>query len=496
MCGIAGIFGRTDREAVARMLDAQSHRGPDGRQVWTATADRVTLGHDRLAIVDLEGGAQPICNEDGSLWAIVNGEIYNHQWLRHSLAHRHHFRTDSDSEVVLHLFEEDGPGFVRRLDGMFALAIWGPKHGLFLARDPLGIKPLYYGHDRHGHLCFASEIKALLAAVDEIHELPPGTGWLYGQPQQRYYVVPWPTPTQASEEAAVDLVDAALTRAVRKRLMADVPLGVFLSGGLDSSLISAIVRRNVTGELHSFAVGLEGSADLVNARHVAEVIGTTHHERVLTPAEIVEAIPEVIDKLESCDPALVRSAIPTYFVSQMAAQSVKVVLSGEGADELFAGYHYLANFAEDLPAELRQITCGLHNSNLQRVDRMTMAHGLEGRVPFLDVAMVDLAFQLHTSLKWHNGEGKWVLRKVAERYLPREIVWRAKEKFAIGTGIGPLLQRYAAETIESMEPGFHSPEEYLYWTHFRERYGREDILQGMGRSRSLNPGQLWQSALR
>ncbi|HYG57120.1 MAG TPA: asparagine synthase-related protein, partial [Symbiobacteriaceae bacterium] len=361
--------------------------------------------------------------------------------------------------------------------------------GLLLARDPLGKKPLYYGYDQHGHLCFASEIRCLIGHVARVQELPPGSYWRPGEGREpvRFYQVPRPVHRLREPREAVDLLERTLLEAVRKRLMADVPLGVFLSGGLDSSLISAMTRRMVRGELHSFAVGLEGSADLMNARQVARDIGTTHHERVLTPAEITAALPRVISQLESCDPALVRSAVPTYFVSEMASQYVKVVLSGEGADELFAGYQYLSEFTPDAAAlsdELHLITVGLYNSNLQRVDRMTMAHGLEGRVPFLDPKMVDLAFRMDPSLKWRDGEGKWVLRKVAERYLRDSIVWRKKEKFAIGTGIGPLLESYA-----------DGNEERLYFSLFREPYGRPDVLAGMGRSRSLNPDQRWTSSL-
>lgn len=497
MCGIAGLLGRADDQAVLRMLDWQRHRGPDGRRVWASPGSEVTLGHDRLAIIDVLGGAQPLPNEDESLWLILNGEIYNYRELRTELAERHTFRTGSDAEVVLHLFEEEGPACVRRLDGMFAFAIWGKETGLFLARDPVGIKPLYYGYDRAGGFRFASEIKALLDEVPKVSEFPAGSGWMVGSASAptRHYVLPWPQPELTDIDMAVDLLDQTLTQAVIKRLMSDVPLGVFLSGGLDSSLIAAIVRQHVSGDLHSFSVGLEGSADLQNARRMAEYIGTVHHERVLAPDEIIEALPYVIDGLESCDPALVRSSIPTYFVSEMASQHVKVVLSGEGADELFAGYHYLAEFGQDLAAELRAITFGLHNSNLQRVDRMTMAHGLEGRVPFLDTMMIDLASRIDPALKRRDGEGKWILRKMAERYLPMDIVWRTKEKFAIGTGVGPLLERHAEAQTGGMDKEFRTPEEWLYWSHFRSRFGREDVLAGMGRSRSLNPGQRWVSVV-
>jgi len=496
MCGIAGVIGRVDREAVVRMLDAQQHRGPDGRQIWSATWGQITMGHDRLSIVDLTTGAQPMSNEDGTLWLVANGEIYNHNELRAELELRHQFRTHSDCEVLLHLFEDEGPEMVRRLVGMFSFALWSEPTGLFIARDPMGIKPIYYGHDSHGNLRFASEIKSLLEDVPVIDELPPGSYMLQGKPPVRYYVVPWPTPEDmGSDIEAIDLLDVALSRAVKRRLMADVPIGCFLSGGLDSSLIAGIMRRLVSGEMHTFSVGVEGSADLLSARKVAEQLGTLHHERVLTPSEVTSLLPVVIDQLESCDPALVRSSVPTYYVSELAAQYVKVVLSGEGADELFAGYHYLDELGDDLPTELRRITCSLHNSNLQRVDRMTMAHGLEARVPFLDTQVVDLAFRMDTELKRRGGDSKWVIRKVAERYLDPEIVWRRKEKFATGTGIGTILEAHADQSTSADERSGLGAEEYLYWQYYRIRYGREDVLAAMGRSRSLNEVQRWTSAV-
>ncbi|MDB4894723.1 MAG: asparagine synthase [Firmicutes bacterium] len=500
MCGIAGILGRVaDRAVITRMLDEQRHRGPDGRGIWVSPEGHFTLGHDRLAIVDLAGGDQPLANEDQTLWLAVNGEIYNHEALRRELEGRHHFRTSSDSEAVLHLFEEEGPECVRRLDGMFAIALWGQDGRLFLARDPLGIKPLYYGCDANDNFRFSSEIGALVEQVAEVRELPPGHYMFAGQQPVQFYKVPAPAATMTDPDEAVALLDAALEQAVNKRLMADVPVGVFLSGGLDSSLIAAIMRKQVSGALHSFSVGVKGSADLLNARRVAADLGTIHHERVLAPREVLDVLPGVVTALESCDPALVRSAIPTYFVSELAARYVKVVLSGEGADELFAGYHYLSEFEPEpaaLSQELHLTTRSLHNSNLQRVDRMTMAHGLEGRVPFLDQAIVALAFRIDPALKRRNGEGKWVLRKVAERYLPSTIVWRNKEKFASGTGVGPLLEQYANGLGRDGEDGACAcAEEALYWSFFRDRYGRADVLAAMGRSRSLGEGQRWVSAL-
>ncbi|MBP2020122.1 asparagine synthase (glutamine-hydrolyzing) [Symbiobacterium terraclitae] len=505
MCGIAGIAGRADHARIGRMLDALAHRGPDGRRVWTT--DGFGLGHARLAVVDVGGGGQPLANEDGSLWLAMDGEIYNHRALRQELAGRHTFRTQSDAEVVLHLYEEYGPECVERLDGHFAVAVWSAEEGLFLARDALGVKPLYWGEDAEGNLLFASEIRALIDEVAQVREFPPGHRWLAGGPMVAWDRIPRPTGEWAEAAAVADALDRTLDAAVRKRLVADVPVGCFLSGGLDSSLVAALARQRLEGELHTFAVGLEGSTDLKVARQVAAYLGTIHHERVLTEGEIVEALPRVIDALESCDPALVRGSIATYFASELAAEHVKVVLSGEGADELFAGYHYLSDFDGDergLAEELYAITAALHNTGLQRVDRMTTAHGLQARAPFLDREMLDLAARTAPALKRRDGEGKWILRTVAERYLPRSVVWRTKEKFAIGTGVGPALERYAALAVSDTElerersprgQPFASKEEYLYWSLFRERYGRDDVLELMGRSRSLNPGQRWVGAL-
>lgn len=496
MCGIAGMTGSPDVALINQMLDAQAHRGPDGRQVWRAADASVALGHIRLSIVDLDHGAQPLSNEDGTVWAVVNGEIYNHQDLRRRLSH-HKFRTNSDSEVVVHLFEEMGPAAIAALDGMFAIALWSSESGLLLARDPLGIKPLYYLDDSEGQMVFASELKALVGRVGTIRAVPPGTWWMPGVSEPVSY---WTQPTYKDQvllsEMAAERIDEVLRRAVAKRLMADVPVGVFLSGGLDSSLIAAYVQQLTSGRVCSFAIGLAGSPDLIAARQVADFLGTEHYERILRPEEIIAAIPMVVQQLESCDPALVRSAIPTYFVSELAAQHVKVVLSGEGADELFAGYHYLRPLAAEpgaLQGELCQIIDALHHTNLQRLDRMTMAHGLEGRVPFLDPELVSLAARIPAALKWRGEVGKWILRNVAAPYLPEEIVWRKKEKFAVGTGIGDVLASHAESVISETQLG--SKEEELYWQAFRRRFGRPDVLGLMGHSRSLNPGQSWQSGL-
>lgn len=514
MCGIAGIIGRTDAAVLDGMLQRIRRRGPDDRGMMLE--DGITLGHNRLSIIDVnERGRQPLSNEDGKVWLVFNGEIYNYKELRASLKETHTFRTETDSEVLVHLYEEKGPDMVHDLDGMFAFLLYDARIGrVFMARDPLGIKPLYYLRDERGHTLFASEIKALTPYGATVCEFPNGTWYQSGHGKETFWSLPKRGTQITDEHEAIDLIIRHLEQAVQKRLVADVPLGVFLSGGLDSSLISSITKRMVGGRLKSFATGMVGCADLTYARAVADYLETEHHEVAFSRADLIRALPEVIYNLESFDPALVRSAIPTYFVSRLARQHVTVVLSGEGADELFAGYHYLKEYSgrpDDLDAELRSITAGLHNTNLQRVDRQTMAVGLEGRVPFLDKALVAAAFRIHPHLKLRKdgvrakemGQSspwveKWILRRAAEKYLPTDVVWRTKAKFAVGTGTGEVLEAYAGEQIsdadykrERMLPNgeiIASKEELLYWRIFRESFGSDHIIAHMGRSRSLNEG--------
>ncbi len=501
MCGIAGSYGNIDDTFINYMLRSQNYRGPDGFQIYISPDKKMGLGHVRLAIVDVFKGQQPITNTNESVTIAVNGEIYNYKKLRRHLKKNHNFSTNSDSEVILHLYEEYGIDLVKYLRGMFAIAIFDQRIGLILIRDPIGIKPLYYGFDNQNTLYFASEIKCLLPYVKKIKELPNGAYLINGKNLERYYKIPKPKSRINEIHEAVSALDTALNNAIKKRLMSDVPLGVFLSGGLDSSLIAAIAKIQKEGELHSFSVGFEGSEDLKNAKAASKYIGTVHHEEIVSESQIIASLPIVIQHLESYDPALVRSAIPTYFVSKLASQYVKVVLSGEGADELFAGYHYLDTYKSklsELSNELFEITKSLHNSNLQRVDRMTMAHSLEGRVPFLDIEIVDLAFNINPNLKIKE-DFKWVLRKVAEKYLPKSIAWRVKEKFAIGSGIAHFLQNYAEKSITNdelreytnkIEFPLKNKEELLYWFFFKKYYNRKDIISTMIHSRSLNPGEI------
>ncbi|MGD8395808.1 MAG: asparagine synthase B [Candidatus Eiseniibacteriota bacterium] len=442
MCGIAGLWGGRDERLIAEMMTRLHHRGPDADGIWSSA--HKTLGHRRLSIMDPAGGDQPIHSADRRRVIVGNGEIYNFPALRRELEADHGFRTRSDTEVALHLWEEEATGVAERLDGMFAFAI-ADDDQLFLARDPVGIKPLYTGSLPGGGRVFASELKALVGVASDVHEFPAGT-WYHSQHgYRRFYDVPCEQVEQLSVAEHCRRIRTTLERAVEKRMMSDVPLGAFLSGGLDSSVIAAIARQHVD-ELHTFSVGVEGSDDLEAARTVARHLDTVHHEYVLTLDEVLERLPEIVYHLESYDQDLVRSAIPCYFTSRLASEHVKVILTGEGADELFAGYTYYKGIPDDeaLRDELRRSVQALHNVNLQRVDRLTMAHSIEGRVPFLDTELIRLAQTVPARLKLRRSEHgvwqeKWILRKACEDLLPPAITWRVKAQFDEGSGTVDLL---------------------------------------------------------
>ncbi|NJD10629.1 MAG: asparagine synthetase B [Gemmatimonadetes bacterium] len=481
MCGLAACSGPGGTELLAGMLERMAHRGPDGRGRLRVGASE--LGHVRLAIVDVAGGAQPMTNERGELAVVMNGEIYNHLALRAGLEERHQFRTRSDTEVVLHLYEEQAEDMLPRLDGMFAMALAGPR-GLLLARDPLGIKPLYYGR-RGDILLAASELKAF-PEMDELHMLPAGHA-RHGESPPWRFAAPFPVPrplVDAPLDEVLTEVRRRLEEAVKKRLMSDVPVGVFLSGGVDSSLIAACMRPHMV-RLHTFTAGMAGAPDLAAARDVAHFLGTEHHELIYDEQDVIEAIPEVIRALESFDAPLVRSAVPMYFLARLASRYVKVVLTGEGADELFAGYDYLATLGggEGLRAELVAITLRLQDTNLQRGDRMTMVHGLEGRVPFLDQALVRYVSRLPAELIEPRPDrpGKWLLREACRGLLPAELLERRKLKFSEGAGSAEVVSRHARRLVsraefdeERMAAGDHplrSREELYYFRIWREAFG-------------------------
>ncbi len=491
MCGICGHYG-WDVAKQPLPIPKIKHRGPD--ETGEAMGMNFKFGHTRLSIIDVANGQQPMYNQDGSLCIVFNGEIYNHARLREELKPAHTFKTSCDTEVILHLYEEEGIAGLKKLIGMFALAIAGPDE-LVLARDPLGIKPLYYV-ENDDTIHFASEIKAFADSGQEIREFPPGTIYSSESGFQTFYKVPLRYDPDLDWEESLAGIRRKLREAVIKRLMADVPLGSFLSGGLDSSIITALMKEN-QNQLYTFSVSLAESNDRRYATLVSRCLGTTHHEIIVTPKELWEALPEVIYHLESFDRSLVRSAVANYFLAKLAANEVKVVLTGEGADELFAGYTYLDDFADPdaLHQELYQITKRLHNTNLQRVDRMTMAHGLEARVPFLDTEVIAWAMRIPPHYKRSaSGTTKWCLREAFRNQglLPEEILDRDKEKFAEGSGIAQALAEIATEKIsdssylkelERRTP-LRSKEEYYYFQIFTSYFGKEQAATLVGRSRS------------
>ena len=501
MCGIAGCIGARDNKTVNRMLDALPHRGPNDR--GTHECQNMVFGHTRLSIVDVAMGHQPILANGGNAGIVCNGEIYNFHKLKKTLAPEFRFKTKSDSEVILHSYQKKGPECVKDLDGMFAFALFDGEDYM-LARDPIGIKPLYYGY-QNDKMYFSSELGAMgHADLDQVHEFPAGH---YYTPQDgfvKYYEVPKIEDHLLTDiDETCELIRETFIRSVKKRLLADpeVPVGSFCSGGLDSSLVAAIAADEIPN-LHTFVVGMEDefgdlSDDVKAARIASKHIGSTHHELLFTEDEYYEALPIVIKKLESYDPSLVRCAIPCYFTCKKAADYVTVVLTGEGADELFTGYHYMKHFPFDkLNSEARRCIGNLHNINLQRADRMGMLFSLELRVPFLDVEMVDLSMKIPPELKIreHNGAKieKWIFRKAFEGtgYLPDEILWRYKVQYTQGAGCESLGEELAKKQItideyeqikaDNPKATINSPEAAYYFKIFRQFHPQDSILGSIG----------------
>ncbi|MFP4640866.1 MAG: asparagine synthase B [Dehalococcoidia bacterium] len=502
MCGIAGCIGTRDTETISRMLDALPHRGPNDRGLHTL--DNAVFGHTRLSIVDVARGHQPILTNRERTGIICNGEIYNFRQLREKLLPKYDFATESDTETILHLYQEKGTECVKELDGMFAFAIFDGDD-FMLARDPIGIKPLYYGY-LDDNLYFTSELGAMsLAGVSEVHEFPAGYYFTPREGFVQYYQIPEIRDHLLTDvDEACEVVRNSVISAVKKRLLADkeIHVGSFCSGGLDSSLVAAIAADEIP-HLHTFVVGMvdgngEESDDLKASRVAADHIGSTHHELVFTEEDYYEALPEVIGKLESYDPSLVRCALPCFFTCKLAADYVTVVLTGEGADEVFAGYQYMKHFPVDMVnPEARRCISNLHNINLQRADRMGMYFSLELRVPFLDTQMIDLAMKIPPELKIRQSETgdsieKWILRKAFEgtNYLPDDILWRYKVQYTQGAGCESLGERVADaemsddeyERIKAENPQatINSKEAAYYFKIFRRYHPQDSILGSVG----------------
>ncbi len=458
MCSILGVLDLKSnpdalRASALELSKLQRHRGPDWSGIFSS--DRAILVHERLAIVDVVSGAQPLHAADGSAVLAVNGEIYNHRELRKELAAPYEFQTASDCEIILPLYQRDGTGFLNRLNGIFAFVLYDRAEDRWLiARDHMGIVPLYTGYDAQGTLFVASEMKALMPACNTVQEFPPGHFWDSRSAEpQRYYHPTW-REYEAVEGGSTDpgAVREALEAAVHRQLMSDVPYGVLLSGGLDSSIVSAVARRyserRIEDEdqspawwprLHSFAIGLEGSPDLESAAAVAEHIGTVHHELHFTVQQGIDALPDVVHHLETYDVTTIRAATPMYLMARrIRAMGIKMVLSGEGADEIFGGYLYFhhAPDARSFHEETVRKLDRLHSYDCLRANKSMAAWGVEARVPFLDREFLDVAMSLDPEVKM-SGPGrmeKHILREAFEDVLPASVVWRQKEQFSDGVG--------------------------------------------------------------
>ena len=458
MCGIVCAFDLKKPSAALRpqlleMSKKLRHRGPDWSGIY-ADANAL-LAHERLAIVDPVSGKQPLLSEDKTLVLAANGEIYNHRELREQLQQDYAFQTQSDCEIILALYREKGAAFIDDLNGIFAFALYDTTTNSYLiARDHMGIIPLYMGWDAQGSFYVASELKALEGVCTKIELFPPGhyLDSTEGTPKP-WYKREWESfeAVQENPTSIEDLHDA-LADAVHRQLMSDVPYGVLLSGGLDSSVTSALAKRFASKrvesndtqaawypQLHSFSVGLEGSPDLAAARKVADHIGTVHHEIEFTIQEGLDAIREVIYHLETYDVTTVRASTPMFLMARaIKALGIKMVLSGEGADELFGGYLYFHKapnaqaFHEETVRKLKK----LHQYDCLRANKSLAAWGIEGRVPFLDKAFIDVAMRLNPKDKLITPERmeKWVVRKAFEDYLPESVAWRQKEQFSDGVG--------------------------------------------------------------
>ncbi|WP_372917459.1 asparagine synthase B [Salegentibacter sp.] len=465
MCGILAVIGdRLSKEKASEFSKRMSHRGPDesGLQI---TEEGYLLSHERLSIVDLQTGQQPIQGSNKA-WMIHNGEIYNHQSLRDNELKGHQFRTTGDSEVIVHMYEKYGYEFVDKLDGVFAFVVVDGKD-FIAARDPIGVKPLYYGTDEDGAIWFASEMKALADECTSFSAFPPGHYYTPETGFVEYYKPDWYDYTKADKELDLKKIRESLIEATRKRLMADVPLGVLLSGGLDSSLTSSIAARLMKDsgqKLHSFSIGLDESApDLVAARKVAAFLGTEHHEIHFTVEEGIEILKKLVWHLETYDVTSIRASTPMYFLSKaIKEKGVKVVLSGEGADEIFGGYLYFKNApsADEFQKETIRRVQRLATADCLRADKSTMAHGLEARVPFLDKAFLEVAMEtqaIHKMPKTYDGVEKYIVRKAfdtpEEPFLPEEVLWRQKEQFSDGVGYSWIdeLIAYASARVSDWE---------------------------------------------
>ncbi len=475
MCGILGMFGDATptsktKEKALEMVSLIRHRGPDWSGIYSD--EKVVLCHERLSIIDEEHGRQPLVNAATEDVLIINGEIYNHLLLRNKLKKPHSWQTRSDCEVILYLYEEYGPCFVEMLNGIFAFILYNKESGdCFVARDHIGICPLYIGWDKQGSVWFASELKALDSVCEEIQEFPPGS-YYAGKEKKftKWYKPKWIEP---QGKAPVTNLRLELEAAVKRQMMADVPFGVLISGGLDSSIVAAIAskhykqmrakstseaKRRLPKELYSFSIGLRNSPDLMHAKKAANYLGTNHHEIIFTEQEGLDALKDVIYHVETFDVTTIRASTPMYLMARkIKSKGIKMVLSGEGSDEVFGGYLYfhMAPNAKEFHEETVRKLFALSKFDCLRANKSTAAWGVETRVPFLDKDFLEYAMSIDPIEKLCPGTKieKETLRKAFRGCLPEEILWRQKEQFGDGVGyswIATLKERAEESVTDEM----------------------------------------------
>ena len=506
MCGIVCAFELKQpseelRPQVLGMSKSIRHRGPDWSGIFSNP--KTVMAHERLAIVDPTSGKQPLFSADGRYVLAANGEIYNHKGLQAQLGGKYDFQTASDCEIILALYQDKGPDFIDELNGIFGFALYDTvKDEYFIARDHMGIIPLYMGWDQNGTFYVASELKALEGVCTKIELFPPGH-YMTSETKTpvQWYTRDWMEFDAVKDnETSIDDLHDSLAAAVRRQLMSDVPYGVLLSGGLDSSVTSALAKLYAAKrieaddeqvawwpQLHSFAVGLEGSPDLEAAAKVAKHIDTVHHEVKFTIQEGLDAIRDVVYHLETYDITTIRASTPMYLLARaIKALGIKMVLSGEGADELFGGYLYFhkAPTPKDFHEETVRKLDKLHQYDCLRANKSLAAWGIEGRVPFLDKEFMDVAMRINPSDKMITSDRmeKWVIRKAFEQYLPESVAWRQKEQFSDGVGydwIDTLKEvvedKVSDEQIKNAHHKFpiqtpQNKEEFYYRSIFEEHY--------------------------
>ena len=521
MCGIVSIFNIRQqspelRQKALKMSQKIRHRGPDWSGIYCGRT--AILAHERLSIVDPESGRQPLFSTDRKQILAVNGEIYNHQDIRRQYQGKYEFQTGSDCEVILALYRDKGIHFLEELSGIFAFALYDEEQDAFLvARDQMGVIPLYIGFDSDGKVYVASELKALEGQCERYEPFLPGHYYWSKEPgMKRWYQRDWFEYDAVKDNpASSEDIRQALRQAVKKQMMSDVPYGVLLSGGLDSSVISAITENFAEHRieddsqskawwprLHSFAVGLKGAPDLAKARRVAEHIGTVHHEINYTIQEGLDAIRDVIYFIETYDVTTVRASTPMYLLARVIkSMGIKMVLSGEGADEIFGGYLYFhkAPSAEEFHKETVRKLSKLHLYDCLRANKSLAAWGVEGRVPFLDKEFLDVAMRTNPEAKMCPGTTmeKRIVREAFSDMLPQEIVWRQKEQFSDGVGYSWIdtLKKITSEQVSDEQMAhaaerfpINTPlckEEYYYWSIFEEHFPSESAARSVPHEASV-----------